>query len=96
VIKFKEINPMTELPIKFRSPLKFEVLKLLSEGGKTSAEVAGLVGKKESHVTRYLRGYWSQGLLKREGESMRHGGVRYVYSLSESGRKRLDFFRSLL
>jgi len=74
---------------------KLEILeKIDSLGSVKTRELAEEIGIPISHSGRYLRHYWKQGLLKRDPEIMDQGGVRYVFSLSSSGKKLKNFLKN--
>jgi len=70
---------------------KVQILELLDGSSMTSKEIDDRLGI--DHSARLLRYYWSQGLLTKSEERMRQGGIRYVYTLSPSGKERLDFLK---
>lgn len=82
---------------ELKSPTKFKVLRAIEESG--GLEAVGLsikLGIVVSHASKLLRTYWMKGLLIKEKRSMSQGGVRFFYTLSKSGKKRLDYFKRLL
>ena len=69
---------------------KREILQLLSQGEKTSREIAERIGGTDtSSVSSYLVNYRGQGLVT----ARRHeeDGRKFVYSLTERGEERLDW-----
>ncbi len=76
------------------APTKFEVLELMEKEKEVgSSRLAELMGIKLNHASRLLRGYWSEGLLHRESTTMRHGGIRYSFTLTKTGKRKLAYFR---
>lgn len=74
------------------TPRKLDILgRIESHGSATSQELAKEMGIPLFYVSRYLRHYWGKGLLKRIPMVMEQGGIRYSYSLSESGKKTKTF-----
>ena len=76
------------------APTKFECLELVEkEKVLGSARLAGLMKIGLNHASKLLRGYWSEGLLRRELSTRRRGGIRYSFSLTDTGRAKLRYFR---
>ncbi len=76
------------------APTKFEVLEIAEkEKEMGSARLADLMGIKLNHASRLMRGYWSEGLLHREISTRRRGGIRYSFTLTKTGRRKLAYFR---
>ncbi len=76
------------------APTKLECLELVEkEKVVSSAMLTELMKIKLNHASRLLRGYWSEGLLHREPSARRRSGIRYSFSLTETGRGELDYFK---
>jgi len=76
------------------APTKREVLEIVERGKEVnSARLAELMKIDLNHASRLLRGYWSEGLLHRELKTRRYGGIRYLFSLTGTGRAKLKYFR---
>ncbi len=76
------------------APTKREVLELVEkEREMISARLADLMKINPNHASRLMRGYWSEGLLHREISTMRHGGIRYTFTLTKTGKRKLAYFR---
>jgi len=70
---------------------KMQILEILDGDSLTSQEVNDRADI--NHAARLLRYYWSQGLLTRDEENLSQGGIRYRYTLSDSGKERLDYLK---
>ncbi len=76
------------------APTKLECLELVEKEKEVgSSRLAELMKIDLNHAARLLRGYWSEGLLHREPSTMGRGGIRYSFSLTETGRGELDYFK---
>ena len=76
------------------APTKLECLELVEREKEVgSARLAELMKIDLSHASRLLWGYWSEGLLHRELNTRRHGGIRYTFSLTETGRAEIRYFK---
>ncbi len=72
------------------APTKFETLEFVEKTKEmSSAKLADLMKISLNHAARLLRGYWTEGLLHRELSTKRHGGIRYFFRLTHTGRARL-------
>ena len=76
------------------APTKLECLELVEKEKEVgSARLAELMKINLNHASRLLRGYWSEGLLHRELSTRRRGGIRYSFSLTDTGRAKIRYFK---
>lgn len=76
------------------APTKLECLELVEkEREMTSARLAELMKIDLNHASRLMRGYWSEGLLRRDIVTRKRGGIRYSFSLTKTGKRKLAYFR---
>ncbi len=76
------------------APTKLECLELVERENEVgSARIAKLMEIPLSHASKIMRDYWSQGLLHRELNTKRRRGVCYLFSLTETGKGKLTYFR---
>ena len=77
------------------APTKLECLELVEKEKEVgSARLADLMKIKLNHASKLLRGYWSKGLLHRELSTRRRGGIRYSFSLTETGRAKFRYLKN--
>ncbi len=77
------------------APTKLECLEFVErEKEMISSRLADLMKIDLNHASKLLRGYWSEGLLHRELGTRRHGGIRYSFTLTKTGRTKLKYFRN--
>jgi len=83
---------------ELKSPTKFKVLRAVNEraksfGGLESRDLATILGISISHASKLLSDYWREGLLIRSKMPMNQGGFRYLYKISDPGKRRLAWFK---
>lgn len=76
---------------------KFKVLRAVDErtksfGGLESRDLATILGISISHASKLLTDYWREGLLTRSEMPMNQGGKRYLYKISNPGKRRLAWY----
>lgn len=79
------------------APTKLEVLEFAEKEREiTSAKLAQLMGIRLNHASRLTRLYWSEGLFHKERRDKMYRGIRYYFSLTETGRIKLRYLRGKL
>ena len=79
---------------QFPCPSKLEVLEIIEREGRiTSRQLAKIMNIPLAHAAKLNMTYWRDGLLHHVAESMKTGGRRYVFSLTNTGRGKLEYFR---
>ncbi len=63
------------------SPTIYQVLSLVSQGSRSSAQVRSAIGKSREHTSRLLKSMCDVGYLEREGEVK-----AFRYTLTEKGQ----------
>ncbi len=76
---------------------KLQVLKILSDGGITSSELAGTYDIHPVTASRLLGNYHHQGLLHRELQKEAGGAPRgeYYYTISGHGERKIEWLEGV-